>query len=142
MDIKSNEKQYVGYTQSIRGKGKTTWLHRLIMQPPTNMVVDHVNCNPLDNRKENLRIITDKVNKQNKKGAASHSLTGIRGVKLNKPNNRFEAQIKLNGKNVYLGSYRTLEEAELVAIESRMRHFPGYIVPTARYEELMKMLRC
>lgn len=44
----------------VRGivNGNQTLLHRFIMRPPDNMEVDHINGNPLDNRKANMRICT------------------------------------------------------------------------------------
>lgn len=44
-------------------------LHRLILNPPDNMVIDHINHNILDNRKSNLKICTQKENCNNKQNA-------------------------------------------------------------------------
>ena len=40
-------------------------LHRVIMNPPDDLVVDHRNHNGLDNRKQNLKVCTQKENMQN-----------------------------------------------------------------------------
>lgn len=59
-------------------KGKD--LHRLLFSYDTkNFVIDHINRNPLDNRRINLRLTTHSVNSTNAK-ARSNSKTGIRGV--------------------------------------------------------------
>lgn len=50
-----------------RGKGKTIRMHSVLMQPPKGLEVDHLNGNPLDNRRSNLRICTHKQNCQNLK---------------------------------------------------------------------------
>ena len=42
-------------------------IHRIVMSPPKGMVVDHINGNALDNRKENLRVCTYSQNSCNKK---------------------------------------------------------------------------
>jgi len=40
------------------------WMHRQIMHCPNNMVVHHINRNGLDNRKENLELMTEKAHAQ------------------------------------------------------------------------------
>lgn len=55
------------------GKKTTIRLHRLVMQAPEGMVVDHLNGDPLDNRRKNLRICTPKENAQNRKHTKGYS---------------------------------------------------------------------
>lgn len=51
-----------------RTRGKTVRMHRLVNGTPEGMVTDHINRNPLDNRKANLRSCTQKVNAMNGSG--------------------------------------------------------------------------
>ena len=74
------------------------------------LVVDHINRNPLDNRKSNLRIVTRSVNSINTKLHKSNT-TGVRNVHIDKNTGRYRARIKRNGKMIHIGMYKTLEEA-------------------------------
>ncbi len=48
-------------------KGRTIYLHRFLLNFPENMVVDHINHDPLDNTRTNLRIVTKSENGKRKK---------------------------------------------------------------------------
>ena len=74
-----------------------------------NEIVDHINRNKLDNRKCNLRITNQKVNGINSK-LNSRNTSGYKGVRLNK-HGSWVASITVNRKNIYLGSYKTKDEA-------------------------------
>jgi hypothetical protein len=80
-------------------------LHQLLL--PGVPLVDHVNRNPLDNRRANLRAATGSLNAYNKTCAAGR--TGQRGVTLRR--GRFEARIGHETRLVYLGRYASAAEA-------------------------------
>lgn len=124
---KFNNTFYVrGNLQDINNKcgRKTVMLHRWIMNPPEHLVVDHINHVGLDNRLENLRIITVAQNAQNRKGAKRNSLSGIRGVSFYKPTGQWRVYITINGKNKFFGLYDDINEAAQVASEARAKYFP------------------
>jgi hypothetical protein len=107
---------------------KTIYLHRVILDAPAGVEVDHKNGNPLDNRKCNLRLVTRSQNEQAKK-ARTNTITGSRNVyycadKKNKP---FRVLIMLNQKNIHLGYFDTVEEAALVAEQGRQKYFTHQI---------------
>lgn len=52
---------------ALRTSGGTVSMHRLIMGQPKGMEVDHINHDTLDNRKENLRVVTTAQNQRNLK---------------------------------------------------------------------------
>ncbi|MDP4163077.1 MAG: HNH endonuclease [Bacillota bacterium] len=112
----------VGYTP--RPNRTLIVLHRLIMNAPKGLVVDHINHNPLDNRKENLRIVTNAQNMQNRLGAQSNSKSGVRGVVWRKDINKWQVRLRKNGKYYYFGFYDDLEEAAKASKEAILKFFP------------------
>jgi hypothetical protein len=82
-------------------------IHRVVMNAPKGMDVDHINGDPLDNRKVNLRICTRSENCRNRKVRAD-SKSGYKGVEV-KPSGRFQAYIGYPHQR--LGTYDTPEEA-------------------------------
>lgn len=77
------------------------FMHRKITNCPNNRVVDHINGDGLDNRKENLRIVTHRSNLQNGHSSKSSRFPGISWYKQQR---RWVARILYNGKNQFLGS--------------------------------------
>lgn len=65
-------------------QGKNVYLHRFVLghKKLDNLQVDHINNDTLDNRRENLRVTTNKQNAENRAGAYSSSKTGVRGVSM------------------------------------------------------------
>jgi hypothetical protein len=88
--------------------GHSIYLHRVILMPPSNLVVDHINCDKLDCRIFNLRACTHQQNLFNQR-LSKNSTTGFKGVV--KRGERFESSIRAGDKCVYLGVYDTPEEA-------------------------------
>jgi hypothetical protein len=80
---KNGNRQYI----STRIGGKTVYLHRFIMNAPKGQDVDHINHDTLDNRKDNLRIVSPQENNCNRDGPFSTSKLDIRGVSIHKTNN-------------------------------------------------------
>lgn len=88
-------------------------LHRIIWLYMTGKwpaEIDHRDGNGLNNRWSNLREATRSQNAANC-GAMRTNKYGLRGVCFHKSAGRFQAQIKVDGKNRYLGLFDTKEEA-------------------------------
>jgi hypothetical protein len=62
-----NGKQYAMRTTMVQGKNTRIRLYREIMDCPSGFVVDHINHDTLDNRKQNLRVVTQTQNLYNAK---------------------------------------------------------------------------
>lgn len=84
------------------------FMHRLLVQG--DGFVDHINGNGLDNRRDNLRLATSSQNGINRRKALG-TTSRYKGVTWSKKDQRWCAQIKRNGKNRFLGSFRSEEEA-------------------------------
>jgi hypothetical protein len=89
---------------------RLVWLYHHGFMPP---MLDHIDGNPVNNRIENLRIATATQNQQNK-GMQKNNTSGIKGISFFKPSRKWRAQIKVNGKNIYLGLFDDIKVAENV----------------------------
>ena len=108
--------------------GKVTKLHRYLLRPEAGIVIDHINGDPTDNRRCNLRLCTPKENSRNSAPTKS-SKTGVVGVKI-VPSGKYVAQIMVNRKNILLGTFDTLEEAAEARRQAETKYFGDY-APTA-----------
>lgn len=105
---------YVGRTfrpQGRRSRPVLLLLHRAILQPPAYLDVDHVNRDPLDNRRANLRACTPSQNAHNCALRATNQ-TGYRGV-IPCGFGRFAAVITVAGTRIHIGKFDTAAEAAL-----------------------------
>ena len=106
---KSRTKLYVAGTIN----GKKVFLHRFILGYDGELDVDHINMNPLDNRKSNLRIIPHSANIANNKS------TGVKKV----PSGRYQASICYKGKTMYLGTFDDEESARTYRQQIKQKLF-------------------
>lgn len=101
-------------------------MHRQIMGllPGDPRQVDHRNSGQtLDNRRFNLRIVTQEQNKINRRMYRNNS-SGFKGVVYNKRNRNWMASIQVQGKSAYLGSFPSRELA-FAAYRSAAQKFHG-----------------
>ncbi len=99
--------QGYAYRQEARGRIKV-YLHRFLLGEPDGYV-DHINRNKLDNRRFNLRVVSNSLNMLNA-GPRSSNRSGYPGV-CRARNNKWRAYVTVNYKQRWLGTFGTIEEA-------------------------------
>ena len=100
----------VSATRRDEGR-KPLKLHRYLMNcTDANLVVDHINHNPSDNRKSNLRICTQHQNTFNQRPKKQNK-TGVRGVRFIAQMNKWETRFKFDGKERAVGYFDNLADA-------------------------------
>jgi hypothetical protein len=116
-----------GYVQrDVKRKNRKRYLlHRVIMNAKKGQLVDHKNGNKLDNRKENLRIVTKSENNHNAIGLNKRNTSGYRGVTWDKKKNKWMAQGCVNSKHKFIGYFETAKEASIAAQKWRLANMPG-----------------
>ena len=101
-----------------RGKPKTMKVHVLVAQVflghnpdgTHRICVDHINNNPLDNRLENLQLISHRENLSKDKKNKSSKYTG---VSWDKTANKWRSQIRIENTRIYLGCFADEHDAHL-----------------------------
>jgi hypothetical protein len=107
------------------GKYKQARMHRIILNPPLDKVVDHKNRNGLDNRKVNLRTCTVAENSRNRK-LHSGNTTGHRGIYWNSRLNKWIAQIRKMDKLHHLGVFSQKKDAIKARVKAEERLFKDF----------------
>jgi len=105
--IKNVYKSSSYYYVTRSNNGKPCKLHREIMGSPKGLMIDHINHDTLDNRKCNLRVCTHQDNQRNR-NLNKNNTTGFKGVTYHKHKEYiyYVAQLYLNGKNIFLGTFK------------------------------------
>lgn len=92
---------------SRRENGKTISMHRQILGLGPRVKTDHINGHGRDNRRSNLRVCTHAQNMYNKGPYKGRRFKGV----SHRTENCFQVNIRADGKNIYLGSFPTEEQA-------------------------------
>lgn len=111
------------YFQKRIGKRKLIELHRWIMDfPEKGNYIDHINQNTLDNRKENLRIVSNSDNLKNARLRIDNK-SGCKGVIFDKSRNKWSAKIKCNYKTIHLGRFNNYDDAVKARKEAEIKYW-------------------
>lgn len=105
---------------------KQEYLHRVILGAPKDMCVDHINGNTLDNRKNNLRICTNRENTSNRTKLGTNNTSGILGVRFDNRRNKWYADIQYKGKCIFLEYFNIKEDAIKARIDAEKSYFKEF----------------
>ena len=94
----------------IDGKVYCLGMHRALMNAEKGTEVDHINRNPLDNRKANLRVVSHQENMVNRRKHKNNT-TGISGVYWSNRYNMYHARIQRKNITYHLGYFVNKEDA-------------------------------
>ncbi|MCH8853397.1 MAG: HNH endonuclease [Planctomycetes bacterium] len=109
-----------GYVSRWRNRRRIR-LHRQILgEACVGLDVDHVDGNPLNNHRSNLRAVTRSQNMQNRHDLQRNNTTGFRGVGRLRSGG-YRAYATFSGKRFYAGLYPTAAEAAVAAEALRKR---------------------
>lgn len=103
---------YLVRNPEIDEPNKIITFHRTIMELSSGLEVDHINRNTLDNRKDNLRIVTHQINMWNRKKLLTAS-SKYRGVSISNERGLWCSYIKYKGKTKNLGRFKNQIEAAI-----------------------------
>lgn len=116
---------YAIRSETIDGERVYTYMHRQLMNAPRGHYVDHINHNTLDNRRENLRVVTPTQSLYNTR-PRKQTVSPFKGVTLVK--NRWQAAIHVDGEKVVIGRFLTQRAAAEAYNEAAQKHFGEYAV--------------
>lgn len=105
-----------------KNKRKIVLLHRLIMDTPSGLVVDHINGDKLDNQCSNLRNCTRANNIQAGRGWNRDLPKNIYKTRFNK----YEVKLTINYRPLRIGTFNTLRQAESAALSARKEYYGEY----------------
>ncbi|CAB5216873.1 putative NHN endonuclease [uncultured Caudovirales phage] len=114
----------VGYAVSRNKEtGKVEYLHRIILKAEGKMQVDHINGNRLDNRLDNLRVVSAQNNIRNSKKRKGNYTSEFKGVCFDKSRNKYKAEITVDGKCKSIGRFINEKDAALAYNNEALKIF-------------------
>lgn len=105
-----------------RKNRKLSHMHRVIMETPDGLQVDHIDGDGLNNRRNNLRNVTRAQNACNRRIAVNNT-SGANGVTWDKAGAMWVAQIMVAKRNIYLGRYASVAEAKAAYDAAAQKYF-------------------
>lgn len=145
---KNPGKYYAQTTVSVGGKKTSIQLHRFLVNAPDGVFVDHRDGNPLNNRRDNLRLCTNRQNQENVVHSKNQKRGGYKGVNWNRNAQKWEAGIaagerRSDGKRrrLYLGLFVDPKDAARAYDAAALKHFGEFAALNFPTDELRRIAR-
>lgn len=104
-------------------KKRSVRMHRLIMGTPKGMDTDHINGDPLDNRRCNLRVCSRAQNMMNQRQERKGTTSKYKGVFWLKGHKKWQAQIAVGGKTIYIRLFEKEDDAAIAYNQCAIKYF-------------------
>lgn len=124
-------KVYVGRNYWKDNKCIMIYIHRVIgerMGLDITKEIDHIDRNPRNNIRENLRVATNQETTRNASKTKRKTSSKYKGVCYQSSRRKWQAQISINGIDYNLGRFNTEEEAAEAYNESALKYFGQFAV--------------
>lgn len=115
----------VKYARLFNLNGYSTHVHRLLI--PKSKMIDHVNHDGLDNRRENIRACTPSQNQMNRRSGKNNT-SGTTGVWWRSNRKRWMAELNLDGKRVFSKSFKSKDEAIKARELAKKEYFKDFAI--------------
>ena len=120
----SSGREHVHAYGWVKERKRSVLMHRLIMDAPRGVEVDHINGDSLDNRKSNLRFANRSQNSANRKVVKAAS--GYKGVFRATNGKPFIVKVWVGGIDHYIGRFACPVEAARAYDAAAVRHFGSF----------------
>lgn len=113
-DMKKVQEKKWGLKNGYVRSSDHVFLHHYVFGRKEDLIIDHINRDPLDNRKKNLRFATYRENMLNQ---------GCRGYHWDKLNSKWVVQISIDGKNTTLGRFKDEADAKEARLRAEIKYY-------------------
>lgn len=122
-----------GYARGYDIKSKRyVRMHKIITNTDESTIIDHINRDKLDNRKENFRYATSSENRINS-NIRSDNISGIQGVSLE--NGKWRVRISVNGKYLHLGMFDDFDDAVKARLKAEKQYYGEFAMQINLFEQ-------
>lgn len=129
-----NDSEYWIAQMYPQGKRKLQRLHRFIMNAKSGDIIDHIDRNRSNNKKNNLRFCSPSQNSMNSSMSKQNS-SGFIGVSYYKASDCWESHIGVEGEKKELGHYKEKREAVIARLKAEKEYFGEFAPQQHLFEE-------